>query len=81
MKTRTMSETHATLDRLETQIEEQPGRINALYELLELHGILSRDAATAKGDAMHGLPHGRKRDRPPLTRWARGFHIGTATGV
>jgi hypothetical protein len=66
-----MNETHATLERLETRIEDQTARIDALYGLLERRGVLPRGADAGRGDAPR---------RPPARRAAH-FHLGEATGV
>jgi hypothetical protein len=83
-----MNETHATLDRLETRIEDQAARIDALYGLLELRGILPRGADAGRGDGLFDdesedldLSSGWERERRPAARRAIGFHVGTATGV
>jgi hypothetical protein len=84
-----MSEMHATLDRLETQIEDQAARIDALYALLELRGILPRRADVGRGDALfddesEGLDlscRRQERPQPTVRRAAPSFHVGEATGV
>ena len=83
-----MDEIHATLDRLETRLEDQAARVDALYALLELRGILPRRADVGRGDALfddesEGLDlSDRRRERPrPSVRRAARLHVGTATGV
>ncbi len=78
-----MDEMHATLDRLETRIEDQGARIDALYRLLELRGILPQAVDAGRGDALSDeepevldLPSWHESPRP-----ARRFHVGEATGV
>jgi hypothetical protein len=66
-----MNETHATLERLETRIEDQSARIDALYGLLEQRGILPRSADAGRTEA----------SRRPRARRAAHFHLGEATGV
>jgi hypothetical protein len=82
-----MNEMHATLDRLETRIEDQGARIDALYRLLELRGILPQRAEAGRGDALFedepevlDLPSSHETPRHPRRRRAH-FHLGTATGV
>jgi hypothetical protein len=83
-----MNEEHATLDRLERRIEDQTARIDALYELLELRGILPRGADAGRGDALFDdepealdLSCGWQTPRRPTARRAKHFHLGEATGV
>jgi hypothetical protein len=68
-----MDEMHAALDRLEARIDHQGARIDALYEMLELRGVLprieARDLCTVK-----------KRKSPSVRRTTR-LHVGEATGV
>jgi hypothetical protein len=81
------AEMHATLDRLETRIEGQGARIDALYRLLELRGILPRGAEAGRGDALFDderevLDLPSSHEMSPRTRRRRAhFHLGTATGV
>jgi hypothetical protein len=82
-----MNETHVTLDRLERRIEDQTARIDALYQLLELRGILPRSVEVGRGDALSDeesaaldLPSWHETPRPTRRRATR-FHLGTATGV
>jgi hypothetical protein len=82
-----MNEMHATLDRLERRVEDQGARIDALYALLELHGILPRGAEAGRGDALFDeesevldLPSWHEGPRP-TRRGATCFHVGEATGV
>ena len=70
-----MNEMHATLDRLERRVEDQGARIDALYRLLEVRGILPRDVDAGRADALPREEQRRTRRR------AAHFHIGTATGV
>ena len=79
-----MSEMHTALERLERRIEDQTARIDALYELLEVRGVLPHEADALRGDALFDdeeealdLTCGWK-DTP--RRLAR-FHVGDATGV
>jgi hypothetical protein len=79
-----MSEMHTALDRLERRIEDQTARIDALYDLLEVRGILPHGADAGRFDALFDdeeealdLTCGWK-DTP--RRLAR-FHVGEATGV
>jgi hypothetical protein len=67
-----MNETQPTLERLEMRIEDQTARIDALYGLLELRGILPRETAAPRGDE---APRRRRARR------AAHFHLGEATGV
>ena len=83
-----MNEMHATLDRLEIAIEDQSERIDALYGLLELRGILPRGGEAGRGDALFDdesealdLSGGRKGRRRPAADRATRFHLGEATGV
>jgi hypothetical protein len=83
-----MNEMHATLDRLETRIEDQAARIDALYALLELRGILPRRVDVGRGDALFddsaelNLSCRRpERPQPTVRRAAPRFHVGEATGV
>ncbi len=83
-----MNEMHATLDRLETRIEDQAARIDALYALLELRGILTRRVDVGRGDALFedsaelDLSCCRQeRPQPTVRRAAPRFHVGEATGV
>jgi hypothetical protein len=83
-----MNEMQATLDRLETRIEDQRARIDALYGLLELRGILPRRADAGRGDALFDdepeapdLSDGWEGRRRPTARRAAHFHLGEATGV
>ena len=69
-----MDEMHAALDRLEAQIEDQTARIDALYALLELRGILPQPEAPDVSCGWDG-------QRRPTARRARHFHLGEATGV
>ena len=74
-----------TLDRLERRLEDQTARIDALYGLLELRGILPRGADAGRGDALFDdeseeLDLSKGREGPPSRRAAH-FHVGTATGV
>jgi hypothetical protein len=78
-----MNETHATLDRLEKRIEDQAARIDALYRMLELRGILPCGVDAARGDAMFDeeldaldLPSWHETPRPTPR-----FRVGEATGV
>ena len=83
-----MDDTHVALDRLEARIEDQAARIDALYRLLELRGILPRGVGTGRGDALSdegsetvdfsGGWEGKRR--PAVDRRAH-FHVGEATGV
>jgi hypothetical protein len=80
-----MNETNAQLDRLETRLEDQTARIDAVYGLLELRGILPRGADAGRGDALFDdeseeLDLSRSWDRPTSRRAAH-FHLGEATGV
>ena len=82
-----MNEMHATLDRLEIAIEDQSERIDALYGLLELRGILPRGDEAGRGDTLfddeskaRDLSGGWKGRRRPAARATR-FHLGEATGV
>jgi hypothetical protein len=82
-----MYETHTTLDRLEKRIEDQAERIDALYGLLELRGILPRGADAGRGDALFddeseelNLSHDWGWQRPARPRKAH-FRVGEATGV
>jgi hypothetical protein len=81
-----MDEMRAAMDRLEARLDHQAGRIDALYELLELRGIVPRSVGTARGDAFDD-PDTRdlcsvwkQRSRPTMRRSSR-FHVGDATGV
>ena len=82
-----MNEMHATLDRLEKQIEDQGARIDALYRLLEQQGILPRGAEAGRGDPLFDdepevLDRPSWHEAPRRTRRrAAHFHVGTATGV
>jgi hypothetical protein len=83
-----MSEMQAPLDRLETRIENQAARIDALYRLLELHGILPRAVDAGRGDALFdhesealGLSCGWDARRRPAGRPATRLRVGDATGV
>jgi hypothetical protein len=83
-----MIETHATLERLETRIEDQAARIDALYGLLELRGILPRGVDAGSCDALFDdepdvvdLSYRREAPRRPKARRAAHFHLGDATGV
>jgi hypothetical protein len=79
---------HATLDRLETRIEDQTARIDALYGLLELRGILPRRADAGRGGALFDdesedfdLSSGWEGGRRPTAHRSPHFHLGEATGV
>jgi hypothetical protein len=84
-----MNEMHATLDRLETRIEDQTARGDALYRLLELRGILPRRVDVGRGAALFDDDSAeldlscRWQERPETTvrRAAPRFHVGEATGV
>jgi hypothetical protein len=83
-----MNEMNATLDRLEARLEDQAARIDALYGLLELRGILPRGAEVGRGDGLfedesfaRDLPCGWERKPRRIAPRATGFHVGTATGV
>jgi len=83
-----MNEMHATLDRLEIAIEDQSERIDALYGLLELRGILPRGGDAGRGDPLFDvesedldLSGGWNRRRRPAAHRATRFHLGEATGV
>jgi hypothetical protein len=83
-----MNETHTTLDRLERRIEDEAARIDALYGLLELRGILPRGSDARRGDALFDDEseeldlscRWQGRSRPTARPMAR-FHVGNATGV
>jgi hypothetical protein len=88
----TMDEMHSALDRLEARLDHQAGRIDALYEMLELRGVLPRSAATLNGDGWFGADaeaHAEARDlcsvwkrtSPPARRRPTRIHVGDATGV
>jgi hypothetical protein len=82
-----MNETQARLERVETRLEAQVARIDALYRLLEQRGILPRGAEVGRGDALFDdesevldlSPHPETRRH--AVRRATRFHVGTATGV
>lgn len=84
-----MNEMHATLDRLETRIEDQAARIDALYGLLELRGILPRRVDVGRGDTLFDDEsegpdlscRWQERPQPTAHRAAPHFHVGEATGV
>jgi hypothetical protein len=83
-----MDETHLALDRLETRIEDQAARIDALYGLLEARGLLPRGVGTGRGDALFDdesealdRSGGWKGRRRPAADRATRFHLGEATGV
>lgn len=83
-----MNDTHANLDRLERRIEDQAARIDALYRLLELRGILPRGGDAGMGDALFDgepedldLSRGWERKPRPKARRVARFHVGEATGV
>jgi hypothetical protein len=87
-----MDEMHSALDRLEARLDHQAGRIDALYEMLELRGVLPRSAATHNGDEWFGaeaeaqaeapdLCSVWKRTSPPARRRPTRIHVGDATGV
>lgn len=83
-----MNETHVTLDRLEARLDAQEARIEALYGMLELRGLLPRPVGAGRGDALHDedwespdLAPARQETRAPAKRRARRMRVGTATGV
>ncbi|MGZ4332788.1 MAG: hypothetical protein ACXVRV_01745 [Gaiellaceae bacterium] len=82
-----MNENQNTLDRLEARIEDQTARIDALYRLLELRGILPRATDACRGDALfddesEGLDLSGWAAKPrPTRRRSTRLHVGTATGV
>ena len=78
---------HAAIERLEARIDHQGARIEALYEMLELRGVIPRSISTLKSDPRYGSdPEARdpcsvwKRKSPPARRPTR-IHVGDATGV
>jgi hypothetical protein len=83
-----MNETHPTLDQLEHRIEDQSARIDALYALLELRGILPHATKACRGDAFFDdesefLDLSCGWNEKPRTRGRRmaRFQLGNATGV
>ena len=82
-----MNENQNTLDRLETRIEDQTARIDALYRLLELRGILPHAPDAGRGDALfdhesEGLDLSGWVAKPrPTQRRSTCLRVGTATGV
>ena len=87
-----MDELHSALDRLEARLDQQAGRIDALYELLEQRGVLPRSGATLEGEGWLGAGLGAhadspdlcsmsKRPSPPARRRRTRIHLGDATGV
>jgi hypothetical protein len=83
-----MDEMHEALERLETRIEDESARIDALYGLLELRGILPRGAGVGRGDALFDdesdaldLSCGWEDSRRLTARRTARFHLGEATGV
>lgn len=83
---------HSALDRLEARLDQQAGRIDALYELLEERGVLPRNGATLDGEEWLGVElkaHAdppalcsvSKRTSPPARRRRTRIHLGDATGV
>ena len=83
-----MDEMHAALDRLETRIDDQTARIDALYELLEQRGMLPPTVAAARGGSLFD-DASEARDRSfvwkqkprPTRRRATRLRVGNATGV
>jgi hypothetical protein len=83
-----MNEMQTTLDRLERRIEDQTARIDALYALLELRGILPHAADAGRGDALFD-DESEAPDRScgwhekprPTRRRATRLRVGEATGV
>jgi hypothetical protein len=80
-----MTDRHASLERLETRIDYQAARIDALYRLLELHGI-ERPVDASRCDALFDeldedapmtAEQFERATRPRATR----LRVGTATGV
>jgi hypothetical protein len=83
-----MNEMQSSLDRLERRIEDQAERIDALYGLLELRGILPHATDAGRGDGLfedesEGIdPSCGWHDRPrPKERRPTRLRVGTATGV
>ena len=83
-----MSEMQSTLDRLETRIDHQAARIDALYRLLKLRGILPEPPENGTGDAfcdelvqIEDSPLAREVHRQSARRPTARLHVGNATGV
>ena len=72
-----MDEMHAALDRLEARVDHQAARIDALYEMLELRGVLPRSIGPEARDLRFVLKRKSPAERPRSTR----IRVGDATGV
>jgi hypothetical protein len=78
-----MNEMDETLERLETRLADQTARIDALYRMLEVRGILPCAIDAGRGDALFDdeldtLDLPSWNETPRLTRR---FPVGEATGV
>ena len=83
-----MSDMQSSLERLETRLDYQAARLDALYRMLETAGVLPRPARRGRGDALcdelfqvENSPLARQQRKPAAKRRASRFHVGDATGV
>jgi hypothetical protein len=84
-----MTETHSSIDRLETRVDRLTARVDALYSLLETREILSQPTEAGGGDALfdelvqiEDTPFAREtRTRSPRRQRATRLHVGSASGV
>ncbi len=83
-----MSDMHSSVERLETRLDYQAARLDALYRMLETAGVLPRPARRGRGEAffdelfqVEDSPLARQQREPRAERRAARFHVGNATGV
>jgi gamma-glutamyl:cysteine ligase YbdK (ATP-grasp superfamily) len=83
-----MVEPHSHLERLEARIDDQTARIDALYALLEAHGIVARPTAAGHNalsaeivQNAHSMSGVKVHARPARRPTRSGIHLGDATGV
>jgi hypothetical protein len=73
-----MTRIYPSFDRLEARIDHQAARIDELYRLLEVRGIIP---APDEPDRAEDAPVSRERLAGHPLRRATTLHVGEATGV